>query len=102
MSRSINPHSGHRAGESKSDLDPFSGVETEFAELGNGTLLELIEAPWSPQELALATYDTTFYERQASQARSDEDEGRSDYGPEYEPGAPEQFPHGDEGPSDYG
>ena len=61
MSRSINTHSGHRAGESESDLDAFSGVETEFAELGNGTLLELIEAPWSPQELALAAYDTTFY-----------------------------------------
>jgi hypothetical protein len=102
MSRSINTHSGYSAGESESDLDPFSGVETEFAELGNGTLLELIEAPWSPQELALATYDTTFYERQARQARSDEDERRRDYGPEYEPNAPEQFPHGDEGPSDYG
>ncbi|MGA8013851.1 MAG: hypothetical protein WB949_15590 [Candidatus Acidiferrales bacterium] len=101
MRRSINTHSGHRAGESESDLDPFWGVETEFAELGNGTLLELIEAPWSPQELALATYDPTFYARQARQAR-DEDEPRWDYGPEYEPNAPEQFPHGEEGPSDYG
>ena len=83
MSKPTNTRSGHSAGGSEPGLDLLPGVETEFAELENGTLLELIESPWNPQDLALATYDTTFNERNATEESRDGKDGPADCGPEY-------------------
>src|SRR5271156_1306017 len=74
-------------------------VETEFAELENGTLLELIEAPWNPQELALATYDREFRQGVTPEDDPPEDEEPANRRSANEPGMRQQFPHGDAGPT---
>jgi hypothetical protein len=71
MSQSTNSHSGYRTHGPGPEIDELPAIETEFVELDNGTLLELIEAPRNPQELALATYDSTFDENPPREERPD-------------------------------
>ena len=101
MRQPTKTHSGYSTNGSERKLDQLPTVETEFAELDDGTLLELIEAPWNPQELALATYDSTFNEQEAREEYPDGDGERFDYGPD-EQEVREEFPHGDQGPSNFG
>lgn len=62
MSQPSATHSGHNSSGSEAKLPT---VPTEFAALDERALLELIEAPWNRQELALAVYDSTLTERDA-------------------------------------
>jgi hypothetical protein len=102
MSQPTHTHSSHDTGGSESEYDQLPAVETEFAELRNGTLLELIEAPWNPQELALVAYDTNFREREMTEEDLEESKGPIACSPEDEPYVTEEFPQGDRGPSDCG
>jgi hypothetical protein len=57
MNKASNTHAGYSTGGGAGQVP---AVETEFAELDDGTLLELIEAPGNPQELALAVYKSKY------------------------------------------